>query len=61
MAFDVVPIDTIKRVAHLAAERGESLNAACPWPFESEAGRRFKAFYFFHVAALEALAEDRQS
>ena len=53
----VVPIDIIKRAAHAAAERGESLNDACPWPFDHEAGRRFKQFFIWHKAALQALTE----
>jgi len=61
MSFDVVPIDTVKRVAKETAERGLSLNDACPWPFESEAGRQFKQFFITHKAALQALAKEPKS
>ncbi len=55
MSEPVVPIDTIKREAHAAAERGETLNDACRWPFDSEAGRAFKHLFIMHRAALDAL------
>lgn len=61
MHHDIVSIDSVKRAAHLAAERGESLNDACPWPFESEDGRHFKQFFILHKAALAALGQEPTS
>ncbi|MDM0090282.1 MULTISPECIES: hypothetical protein [unclassified Variovorax] len=61
MPFDIVSIDAVKRAAHAAAERGASLNDACPWPFDSEAGRQFKQLFILHKAALQALATESLS
>lgn len=58
MPTKIVSIDAVKRGAHEAAERGQALNDACPWPFDSEAGRRFKQFFITHKAALLALAQE---
>ena len=48
----------IRRCAKLAAAEGESLEAACPWPFDSEEGGYFKAEFIMHKAALAALGLD---
>lgn len=61
MPFPIVSIDSVKEAAHAAAERGESLNDSCPWPFYSDAGRQFKQFFMFHKAALQALAAESLS
>ena len=57
---DIVSIDAIRRTAKAAAERGTALHDACPWPFASEAGQRFKREFIFHKAALEALTREPQ-
>ncbi len=41
----IVAIETIEREAREAAQQGKSLNEACPYPFASEAGRRFREVY----------------
>ncbi|MGJ7544606.1 hypothetical protein [Variovorax sp. LT1R16] len=61
MSFPIVSIDTVKKAAKAAAERGDSLNDACPWPFYSDAGRQFKQFFIVHKAALQALATESLS
>lgn len=45
----------IRRTAKLAVEAGESLDEACPWPFDSDEGGYFKAEFIMHKAALQAL------
>jgi len=52
----IVPIDKIKQIAKDGAARGLSLDNACPYPFDTAAGRLFKEVYFFHKAALAMLA-----
>lgn len=59
MSFgEIVAIDAVIRAAKDAAERGLTLNDACPWPFDSTAGQLFKREFIFHKAALEALARE---
>lgn len=41
----IVSKTTIERQATEAAQAGQSLNYACPYPFDSEAGLHFKAVY----------------
>ena len=55
MAFDIVPLDTVKR------ERGLTPVDACRWPFASAAGQAFKKFFHEHKAALEALGQESKS
>lgn len=50
--------DMIRRCAKLAAAAGESLDEACPWPFDSVEGGYFKAEFIMHKAALIALGLD---
>lgn len=47
--------DEVRRRAKCAAARGQTLEAACPWPFASAEGRLFKAEFIMHKAALAAL------
>lgn len=51
----------IRRVAKSAAVAGESLEAACPWPFDSDEGCYFKAEFIMHKAALAALGMNDKS
>ncbi len=41
----VIPIARIEREAHAAARQHACINAACPYPFGSAAGRLFKELY----------------
>jgi hypothetical protein len=41
----IVSKTTIEKQATEAAQAGQSLNYACPYPFDSEAGLHFKAVY----------------
>lgn len=58
---EVIAIDLVRKTAKAAAERGQSLEDACPWPFASTAGRLFKREFIFHKAALELLAGEETS
>lgn len=42
---EVISVARIEREAKTAAEAFISLAAACPYPFASDAGQRFKAAY----------------
>lgn len=42
--------DTIEREAIAAAQAGQSLCDACPYPFHTEAGQHFTAVWFVHSA-----------
>lgn len=42
---NIIPIERIEREALAAAKRYTDLNAACPYPFDSDAGHVFKAFF----------------
>lgn len=46
-----VPVTLIEQQARAAAQAGESLDHACPYPFDSDAGMHFKAT---HQQALQA-------
>ena len=46
MAHEVIPIERIRREAKESAQRFANVNDACPYPFESEAGRLFKEAFF---------------
>lgn len=41
----IVSKTIIEKQATEAAQKGQSLNDACPYPFTSEAGMHFKAVY----------------
>ena len=45
MPTDIIPISRIEREAQQAARQYDCLNAACPYPFGSDAGHMFKAFF----------------
>jgi len=45
----IVSKATIEKKATEAAQKGLSLNDACPYPFASEAGIHFKAVYLLAV------------
>lgn len=57
MPFPIVSRDRIEREAKAAAERGESLNHACPYPFSDPAGEAFREAFNQHRDALEALGQ----
>lgn len=41
----VIPIDRIEAEARQAAQRYQDVNAACPYPFGSDAGHAFAQFF----------------
>lgn len=45
-----VPRETIEREAITAAQAGQTLCDACPYPFHTEAGQHFTAVWFVHSA-----------
>jgi hypothetical protein len=55
MSFPIVPLARIEREAKDAAERGLSLNDACPYSFYETAGVEFKRIFNSHLAARRAL------
>lgn len=56
MPFSVTPLATIEREAKAAAERGETPNEACRYPFNDPAGQAFVRIYNEHCDALRARA-----
>jgi hypothetical protein len=57
MSFPIVSLARIEREAIEAAEKGRSLNFACPYPFGDPAGEAFKRVFTDHRAALQARAQ----
>lgn len=57
MPFPIVSRERIEREAKAAAERGDTLNAACPYPFTDPAGEAFRDIFNQHRAALIALRQ----
>jgi len=53
----IIPIEQIKREAAEAAKRFSDVNAACPYPFTTEAGRLFRKEFTARRAALGAAPE----
>lgn len=47
--------DKLHTEAKQAAAEGLTLDDACPWPFDSQEGRRYKEVFIMHKAALQAL------
>jgi hypothetical protein len=45
MAEPIIPIAQIEREAAEAAKRFDDINDACPYPFDSDAGRAFKVAF----------------
>jgi hypothetical protein len=45
MDHNIIPISRIEREAQQAAEQYDCVNAACPYPFGTHAGRLFKEFF----------------
>lgn len=50
--------DKLHTDAKRAADAGQSLEEACPWPFASAEGRRYKEIFIMHKAARLALGLD---
>ena len=61
MTFSVTPLATIEREAKAAAERGETPNEACRYPFDDPAGQAFVRIYNEHRNALRARAAQHVS
>ena len=57
MTFPIVSRERIEREAKAAAERGDTLNAACPYPFTDPAGEAFRDIFNHHRTALIALRQ----
>lgn len=45
MPHEIISIARIEREAKAAAAQYSDINAACPYPFASEAGKAFKAVF----------------
>jgi hypothetical protein len=60
MPFPITPLATIEREAKAAAERGQTPNEACRFPFDEPAGEAFVRIYNDHRAALQASAAQAQ-
>ena len=61
MPFSVIPLATIEREAKAAAERGETPNEACRYPFDDPAGQAFVRIYNEHCDVLHARAAQHTS
>lgn len=46
MTHPIISIERIKKQAKEAAQKYANVNDACPYPFQSEAGRVFKEAFF---------------
>lgn len=58
----IVPIDKITNEAKAAATSGQALNDACPYPFDSAAGKLFKHTYIETLHAnLQAALEKKRN
>lgn len=55
---NVIPLARIKAEAAAAAQRHSDVNDACPYPFHTDAGHQFKAF--FHLARQQLQAASQQ-
>lgn len=55
----IVSKQIIAAQATAAAQAGQSLNHACPYPFDSEAGVHFKAVYLLALPKGAALPQDK--
>lgn len=53
----VIPIDRIEREARAAAQQYSDVNAACPYPFGSDAGHAFAQYFKLARAEQQALAQ----
>lgn len=53
MPFPITPLATIEREAKAAAEKGQTPNDACRYPFDDPAGEAFVRIYNEHCAALQ--------
>lgn len=53
MPFPITPLATIEREAKAAAEKGQTPNEACRYPFGDPAGEAFMRIYNEHRAALQ--------
>lgn len=54
----IIPIERLKREATEAAKHHSDINAACPYPFHTDAAHAFKAF--FHEALDRTRAETQR-
>ena len=54
MDFPIVSLRRIEREAKEAAEKGLSLNFACPYPFDDPAGQAFRRVFNDQCATVSA-------
>jgi hypothetical protein len=54
MDFPIVSLARVEREAKEAAEKGLSMNFACPYPFEDPAGQAFRRVFNEHRAVVHA-------
>jgi hypothetical protein len=55
----VIPLDQVQREAREAAKEYADVNAACPYPFDSDAGHAFRAEFNAMRASLSVAPELR--
>lgn len=53
----IIPIEQVRHQARLAASQYSDVNEACPYPFDTEAGRVFREEFNTMRAALGAAPE----
>lgn len=46
MPYPIISIERVKKQAQEAAQKYANVNDACPYPFQTEAGRVFKDAFF---------------
>ncbi|MNY73965.1 hypothetical protein D3C86_2128800 [compost metagenome] len=59
MPFPITPLATIEREAKAAAEKGQTPNEACRYPFGDPAGEAFMRIYNEHRATLQRTTAQR--
>lgn len=57
MDFPIVSLERVEQEAKAAAERGDTLNASCPYPFDDPAGAHFRDVFNKHRASLNVLRD----
>jgi hypothetical protein len=57
MPQEVIPLDRLQEEARAAALQYSDVNAACPYPFGSDAGHAFSQYFKLARAEAQALQE----
>lgn len=55
MPYSIVSLESVEKEAKRAADGNESILDACPYPFDTPAGRAFMKAHHEHRIAKEAL------